>query len=70
MLASRSAFSAGKNGGTSSDPKVAAKQKRLANMFSPPTRIMFMGDFQAARQVFNGNRCPTPPQGLLCLAAE
>lgn len=52
LLASMTAFSAGRNGGgTSSDPKVAEKHKKLASMFSPPTSIMFMGDFQAARQV-------------------
>eukprot|EP00752_Nemacystus_decipiens_P004966 g4518.t1 len=51
LLASGHAFSAGKLGKTSSsDPKVAEKEKKLANMFSPPTSIMFMGDFQAARQ--------------------
>ncbi|CAN0088094.1 unnamed protein product, partial [Hapterophycus canaliculatus] len=43
------AFSASK-GKTSSDPADAEKQKKLANMFAPPTNIMFMGDFQTARQ--------------------
>lgn len=47
---STNAFSATK-AKTSSDPAVAEKQKKLANIFAPPTNIMFMGDFQAARQV-------------------
>lgn len=44
-------FASTAKGKRPSDPAAAEKQKKLANMFSPPTEIMFMGDFQAARQV-------------------
>eukprot|EP00903_Cladosiphon_okamuranus_P012492 g11697.t1 len=51
VLAQRTAFSVDKDGaGRSSDPQIAEKQKKLATMFSPPASIMFMGDFQSARQ--------------------
>ncbi|CAN0291872.1 unnamed protein product, partial [Ectocarpus fasciculatus] len=43
-------FSSAAKGKRPSDPAAAEKQKKLANMFSPPTDIMFMGDFQSARQ--------------------
>lgn len=35
----------------SSSSATSEKQRKLANMFAPPTSIMFIGDFQAARQV-------------------
>lgn len=39
----------GANGNPSSNPTLD-RQRKLAAMFSPPTKIMFMGDFQMARQ--------------------
>ncbi|CAM9179295.1 unnamed protein product [Ascophyllum nodosum] len=47
---SRQASHAFANRNMSHNPATADKQKKLANMFSPPNKIMFMGDFQAARQ--------------------
>ncbi|CAB1116759.1 unnamed protein product [Ectocarpus sp. CCAP 1310/34] len=43
-------FASAAKGKRPSDPAAAEKQKKLASIFSPPTDIMFMGDFQAARQ--------------------
>ncbi|CAM9333923.1 unnamed protein product [Laminaria digitata] len=41
---------AAKGGDRSSNSAVNEKHRKLAYMFSPPTELMFMGDFQAARQ--------------------
>lgn len=39
-----------REGKLSSEPAAAEKQRKLAAMYAPPTDIMFVGDFQAARQ--------------------
>lgn len=44
-----------REGKLSSEPAAAEKQRKLAAMYAPPTDIMFVGDFQAARQVCCGH---------------